>query len=872
MINSVLIRVQNVELFLHGTLEKSIRDKIQQTLSYYVPNFRFTKKYKQDEQKARLGLLDRDPWDGKVTVARRYYTDNGILRAPTGLLSFVREILEADGINYEIRDERSCLVKAEGYSTPDLVLRDYQEEAVKKAIERGRGVIKASTGCHKKGQKILMYNGFFKNIEDIVVGDKMMGPDSKPRQVLGLCRGYGKMYKIIPNLGESFIVNEDHVLTLVRTNKTKNHTRLCGKIIDISVKEWIQWTPYQKHLHKLFKTGIEEFETSSPVSLDPYLIGLFLSDGILGSGTGQVCTTDNEVVNFLSEYALQKQMRISKYTTGGRTPAYAIVNKKRGRIRNPITVELEKLRLLNTNAGTKFVPTCYKTASRLDRLKLLAGYLDGDGHNAACPGGNHGYFEAASKSKELAEGIVFVARSLGFYASVRTIRKRCCNNNKWGTYYRLGIGGKTEEIPCLIERRKTFRKSPPRKNSLRSGFKIKEVSPDLFFGFTLDGDGRYLLEDFTVTHNSGKTEMVTSMIVRASVFPAVFYVNSCDLLEQARDRLEKYVRLNGQPTKIGKIGNGHCDIRPITVATIQSTWRALFPGKKIEHNEFDDYKPDDKTELDESQKKAVAKLAREAQFVYLDEAHHVSASTMQDVLNVSHNAKMRFGGSASPWRDDGLDILIEACFGKRFCDISASFLINSGYLVRPQITFNHFNQSLGYANDWASIYNDYVVENDARNRWIAERAKLHISHQRPTIILVKLVKHAKLLKELLPEAEVLTSSGGASVQKSPKRRKEVLDRMRSREVMCIIGTTLLDEGVDVPSAGAGIFAGGGKSSTRELQRVGRFMRKDPADPDKETAYIEEFHDHCQWLSSHAKARREILKTEREFVIDDHRVI
>jgi len=515
MNNDVLIRVQNVELFLHGTLDKSIRDKIQETLSYSVPNFRFTKKYKHDEQKARLGLMDHDPWDGTVTIAKRYYQDNGILRAPTGLLSFIREIFEENSVPYKIRDERTCLIKSEGYSTSDLILRDYQEEAVKKGLERGRGILKASTG-------------------------------------------------------------------------------------------------------------------------------------------------------------------------------------------------------------------------------------------------------------------------------------------------------------------------------------------------------------------SGKTEIVTSMIVRASVFPAVYYVTSCDLLEQAKDRLEKYIRFNGEPIEIGRVGNGHCDIRPITIATIQSTWRALFPGKKIEHNEFDDYKPDDKTEFNELQRQQLKTLAKEAQFLYIDESHHVSASTLQDVINVSHNARMRFGGSASPWRDDGLDILIEACFGRRFCDISASFLINSGYLVKPQITFNHFKQELGYASDFATLYNDYVVENEERNKWIAERARLHVSHGRPTIILVKLVKHAKILNELIPEAEVLTSSG--DVKKSPKKRKVVLDKMRNREVMCIIGTTLLDEGVDVPSAGAGIFAGGGKSSTRELQRVGRFMRKDPADPDKQTAYIEEFFDHTRWLSLHARARREILETEREFTIDDHRVI
>ena len=88
--------------------------------------------------------------------------------------------------------------------------------------------------------------------------------------------------------------------------------------------------------------------------------------------------------------------------------------------------------------------------------------------------------------------------------------------------------------------------------------------------------------------------------------------------------------------------------------------------------------------------------------------------------------------------------------------------------------------------------------------------------------------------------------------------------------MGIIGTTLLDEGVDVPAAGAGIMAGGGKSSTRALQRVGRLIRPDPKDPNKEIAYIEEFFDDTKWLNHHAKARRKIYETERLFQISDNR--
>ena len=362
---------------------------------------------------------------------------------------------------------------------------------------------------------------------------------------------------------------------------------------------------------------------------------------------------------------------------------------------------------------------------------------------------------------------------------------------------------------------------------------------------------------------AGKTLSIASIMAKVAVFPAVFYVPSCDILEQTYDVFSKYIRYNGQPTPIGRVGAGHCDIRPITIATVQSCQLAI-EGK---YSKFDDEDHVDNEDLSDSQKKDIREMVEQAQFAAIDECQHCACDTIQAVLNNSPRARFRVGCSASPWRDDGLDILIEACFGKRFCDIDASFLINAGYLVRPRISFNHFWHS-GPAANYQAAYTKFVVENDARNRFVAERAAFHVSENRPTIVLVKWARHAEILHDMIPGSEVLTSSGTEA--KSPKKRKDVLNLMRERKLMCIIGTTLLDEGVDVPAANAGIFAGGGKSSTRALQRVGRFIRKDKLDESKDVAYIEEFHDHCRWLDHHAKMRKKILATEREFEIIDNR--
>lgn len=83
-------------------------------------------------------------------------------------------------------------------------LRDYQQKASNAAIshyklKNGRNYLMVlPTGCHAKGTKILMYDGSMKNVEDIKVGDCLVGDDGKKRTVLELHRGIDKLYEIKP--------------------------------------------------------------------------------------------------------------------------------------------------------------------------------------------------------------------------------------------------------------------------------------------------------------------------------------------------------------------------------------------------------------------------------------------------------------------------------------------------------------------------------------------------------------------------------------------------------------------------------------------------------------------------------------------------
>ena len=141
--------------------------------------------------------------------------------------------------------------------------------------------------------------------------------------------------------------------------------------------------------------------------------------------------------------------------------------------------------------NNKYIPMIYKCNSRENRLQILAGIIDGDG----CLSKNGG-FEFVEKNEMLINDVIYLARSLGFSCYKTTIV------NEEEILFKIIINGNgIEEIPTLILKKH----AAPRKQMndvLVSGIKVEYVNEDEYFGFTLDGNCRYVLGDFTVTHNT----------------------------------------------------------------------------------------------------------------------------------------------------------------------------------------------------------------------------------------------------------------------------------------------------------------------------------------------------------------------------------
>ncbi|WP_457597652.1 replicative DNA helicase [Hydrogenimonas sp.] len=346
--------------------------------------------------------------------------------------------------------------------------------------------------CLGKGTKVLMYDGTLKKVEDVRVGDLLMGDDSTPRRVLSLARGREMMYWVRQNKGIDYRVNESHILSLKRSRNEGGHRH--GEVLNISVKEYLQKSDKFKSNYKGYKVAVEFPEKEVPV--DPYFLGIWLGDG--RSEDVRIATEDREVVEYLEKYAAKLGLTLQIYAAEGKCPIYGITNGRHVDPHGAFSLQRALRRLGLFQA--KRIPRLYLANSREIRLRLLAGLVDSDGYYDD----KYHVVEITQKSRELAEDIKFLADSLGFRASLVAKKATIREIGFESEVYRVRIVGALEEIPVKIPRKKARPRQAAR-DVTHTGIRVEPDRVDDYYGFVLDGNHLFLLEDMTVTHNTALT-------------------------------------------------------------------------------------------------------------------------------------------------------------------------------------------------------------------------------------------------------------------------------------------------------------------------------------------------------------------------------
>ena len=252
--------------------------------------------------------------------------------------------------------------------------------------------------CLAKGTPILMYDGSIKPVEQVMIGEQIMGDDSNPRNVLSIARGNEKMYKIqnASDPDDYYICNESHILSVRGYNMP---------VRDISLLDYLSLPDIDQEYYQGYRTNINFLNKDIE---DPYNYGF---------------------------------------------------------------------------SAKLYIDERYKINSPINQLELLAGIIDNIGNVE----NNSIIF---NKNEPLLKDIIFICHSLGFEVS-----KNIDSN--------IIISGHTSDIPSKKYKLKGQRKC------LNYPICIVPLEKDDYYGFTIDGNHRFVLGNFVVTHNTTVVKALT---------------------------------------------------------------------------------------------------------------------------------------------------------------------------------------------------------------------------------------------------------------------------------------------------------------------------------------------------------------------------
>lgn len=389
-----------------------------------------------------------------------------------------------------------------------------------------------SAKCFGKGTLVRMFDGSTKKVENVTIGDLLLGPDSGPRRVKDTHSGVAKMYRIDQNKGgKPFTVNGEHIL----------HLSFRKKVVEISVNDYLKSSKtFQREAYQIQAPLTTPGFIMSP-TIDPYFYGLWLGDG--DTSEVSITNSDPEVIESLKHFASTHYLKINKRP--GNKFMFSQDTLLIGRSVDPLNVDsfVSYETLLQASEGDEnlacYISRATKTGKAVKgyiwewsrrkgdfrrefrdftgfqkerinrevfnyrpeyRLELLAGLIDSDGYYNN--GTTKNSYSIVNKSESMALDIQELAWSLG----LRAVVSPRWNNTYSKNYFEVTITGYgCRAIPIKVPRKQYKVHST---SKMYRNFTITPLPEDEFFGFEVDEDHLFLLDDYTIVHNSQSSDFI----------------------------------------------------------------------------------------------------------------------------------------------------------------------------------------------------------------------------------------------------------------------------------------------------------------------------------------------------------------------------
>jgi hypothetical protein len=346
----------------------------------------------------------------------------------------------------------------------------HQKIAVEKLLANDKFILADDMGTGKgQTNDTIVYNELgVKKIGELVVGDKVIGSDGKPYNVIGVHpRGKKETFKITFNDGFSIVTDDEHLWSVSSSNygdikKIEKSLVLSTRQMfeggEIMVKdgniEYAIETYYKTpNNHDKWQIPIVrpiQFENNNELPIEPYSLGLFLC----------------------------------------------------GKLK--LKPDLIKLQQQNIFIDNKRVPEVYKYSSVENRVRIIQGLMDANGFISKK--GTNQYVQFSTLSEKLCDDFCEIIQTLGGIAEKKLKRNSHKKGNETTTSYRVTLSLPKEINPFRLKRKRGDHIESTENPIGRYISKIEKHGEDYCTCISVDSpDKLYVTEHCIVTHNTTST-------------------------------------------------------------------------------------------------------------------------------------------------------------------------------------------------------------------------------------------------------------------------------------------------------------------------------------------------------------------------------
>lgn len=334
----------------------------------------------------------------------------------------------------------------------------------------------------------------------LMPGDYVYHPTGRAIKVLARGRQGKASLDMIFNNGEVISCHENHEWKVFDRSLKAHSVREAGCLAtnkrNGQPTKLMTCTTSKKRCRYMMPltSGVEMTEKSLPCH--PYVLGAWLGDGSVKKPHISMQRSDDPVISKIEKCGYKSIGEWIHADTGVVTTSFSSGIKG---LRRPIPGTMRSDLILAGVYEKKHIPHVYLFASKLQRMELLAGLVDTDGHTEI----KTGRIRIVNTNKDIIKGIMHLATSLGWrpYVSKQNPAMTTSGIRGKKVVYTVGFQP-TESLPTMLKRKKLIRFAPQRRVGLTEIRKRK--NPLAGRCIQVDAkDGMYLVgKTLLPTHNS----------------------------------------------------------------------------------------------------------------------------------------------------------------------------------------------------------------------------------------------------------------------------------------------------------------------------------------------------------------------------------